>query len=82
MKSRKNQREQNNINLNYSPNNKDLINQKAERVLVYVRIRPFNEDELEKDSSSPLEVIDTKNNALICNFKKYNKNKNILFYSP
>ena len=82
MKSKKNQREQNNININYSPKNKDFINQKGERVLVYVRIRPFNEDELEKDNTSPLEVIDTKNNAMICNFKKYNKNNNILFYSP
>ena len=48
---------------------KDL-NQKGERVLVYVRIRPFNEDELNKYSSSPIEVIDTKNNAMICKFQK------------
>ncbi len=62
MKSRKN------LYSNYSTNNKDLINQKGERVLVYVRIRPFNEDELKLDSSTPLEFIDTKNNALICNY--------------
>ena len=62
MKSRKNQHS------NYSTNNKELFNQKGERVLVYVRIRPFNENELELDSSTPLEVIDTKNNALICNY--------------
>lgn len=68
MKSRKNHKDQI-INSNYSPNNKDL-NQKGERVLVYVRIRPFNEDELQKDQSTPLEVIDTKNNALICNYNK------------
>ena len=67
MKINKYQRDQNKYN--NSPNNKDLINIKGERVLVYVRIRPFNEDELEKDNSSPLEVIDTKNNALICKYK-------------
>ena len=82
MKTRKYQKEQNNNNTSYYSNNRDIINQKSERVLVYVRIRPFNEDELRKDSSTPLEVIDTKNNAMICNFKKYNKNNNIFFYSP
>ena len=63
MKSKKN------INSYYSQNNKDL-NQQEERVLVYVRIRPFNEDEINRDSSSPIEVIDTKNNAMICKFQK------------
>lgn len=38
----------------------------GERVLVYVRIRPFNEMELEKDNTCPFEVIDLNNNALIC----------------
>ena len=57
------------LNSFYSQNNKDL-SQKGERVLVYVRVRPFNEDELNKDSSSPIEVIDTKNNAMICKFQK------------
>lgn len=66
MKMKKNQYSNN-------QNNKDIINPKGERVLVYVRIRPFNEDELNKDSSSPIEVIDTKNNAMICNLKQYNK---------
>ncbi len=61
MKSRKYQYSTN------SPSNKDLIHQKGERVLVYVRIRPFNEDELIKDSSTPIEVVDTKNNAMVCN---------------
>lgn len=41
----------------------------GERVLVYVRIRPFNEMELEKDSTCPFEVIDLNNNALICKQK-------------
>lgn len=66
MKSRKNQYSSN------SPNDKDLISQKGERVLVYVRIRPFNEDELLKDSSTPIEFVDTKNNAMICNSNKFN----------
>ena len=67
MKVRKNQ-----INNNSSlipQNNKDILNPKGERVQVFVRIRPFNEDELEKDKSSPIEVLDTKNNAMICNPK-------------
>ena len=66
MKSRKNQYSSN------SSNDKDLISQKGERVLVYVRIRPFNEDELLKDSSTPIELVDTKNNAMICNSNKFN----------
>jgi hypothetical protein len=66
MKMKKNQYSNN-------QNNKYIINPKGERVLVYVRIRPFNEDELNKDSSSAIEVIDTKNNAMICNLKQYNK---------
>ena len=64
MKTKKNQK--NNINSTYSSNIKDIPNSKGERVLVYVRIRPFNEDELEKDNSTPIEYIDTKNNAMIC----------------
>ena len=44
-----------------------MISQRGERVQVYIRIRPFNEDELEKDKTTPIELIDTKNNAMICN---------------
>jgi hypothetical protein len=67
MKLPKNQKEQNS-HPNYSPNKNSNINQKGERVLVYVRIRPFNQDELKRDKSTPLEFIDTKNNAMICNY--------------
>ena len=57
-----------------SQNNKEpLLFQKGERVQVFVRIRPFNEDELEKDNTSPIEVLDTKNNAMICNTKNNNQ---------
>ena len=57
-----------------SQNNKEpLISQKGERVQVFVRIRPFNEDELEKDNTSPIEVLDTKNNAMICNTQNNNQ---------
>ena len=57
-----------------SQNNKEpLLSQKGERVQVFVRIRPFNEDELEKDNTSPIEVLDTKNNAMICNTKNNNQ---------
>ena len=66
MKSRKSQYSSN------SQNDKDLIAQKGERVLVYVRIRPFNEDELLIDSSTLIELVDTKNNAMICNSNKFN----------
>ena len=45
---------------------KESSPQKGERVQVFVRIRPFSEEELEKDNTSPIEVIDTKNNAMIC----------------
>lgn len=37
---------------------------KSERVMVHVRIRPFTEDELLQDKSSPIENIDTKRNAM------------------
>ena len=45
-----------------------------ERVLVYVRIRPFNEQEQKTDPTSPIENIDLNRNALTG--KKKNK-KNI-----
>ena len=35
-----------------------------ERVQVSIRIRPFNEDEKIKDSSTPIEAIDLKTNTL------------------
>ena len=57
-----------------SQNKKEtLLSQKGERVQVFVRIRPFNEDELEKDNTSPIEVLDTKNNAMICNTQNNNQ---------
>ena len=37
---------------------------KIERVKVSIRIRPFNEDEKKKDSSTPLENIDQKRNTI------------------
>ena len=37
---------------------------KTERVMVNIRIRPFNEDEKKKDSSSPIDNIDLKRNSL------------------
>ena len=64
MKVRKTQTYTNSIN---PLNNKELLPPKGERVQVFVRIRPFNDEELEKDRTSPIEYIDTKNNAMICN---------------
>ena len=37
---------------------------KGERVLVFVRIRPFSEQELKTDSTSPIENIDYNRNAM------------------
>ena len=37
---------------------------KIERVQVSIRIRPFNEDEKLKDSSTPIENIDLKTNTI------------------
>ncbi len=45
----------------------------SERVLVYVRIRPFNEDELNRDKTSPIEIIDTKTNSMISKIIKNKK---------
>ena len=55
---------------NKDKNIKDQI--KKERVLVYVRIRPFSEDEKLKDNTSPIDQIDTTNNLMIG--KKYINN--------
>ena len=38
-----------------------------ERVKVHVRIRPFNESELQQDSTTPIESLDTKKNSLTGN---------------
>ena len=37
---------------------------------VYVRIRTFTEDELSHDKTTPIEALDTKNNAMTSK-KKY-----------
>ena len=75
MKINKKSQNQINTNSNISQYNKEQSQSQKniERVQVFVRIRPFNEDELEKDKTSPIEVLDTKNNAMICNIKKNNK---------
>ena len=39
-------------------------NQKSERVKVYVRIRPFNEDEIKRGGETPFTNIDPDNNCL------------------
>ena len=72
MKINKKSQNQINTNSNISQYNKEQSQSQKniERVQVFVRIRPFNEDELEKDKTSPIEVLDTKNNAMICNIKK------------
>ena len=56
--------------------NKDQTQSKlepnGERVLVYVRIRPFTEDELNRDKTSPIELIDQKTNSMISKIIKNN----------
>jgi len=37
---------------------------KSERVMVHVRMRPFSEDELKNDNTSPIESFDTSNNTI------------------
>lgn len=44
--------------------NKTEKTPKSERVLVHVRIRPFTEDELVQDKTSPIEAVDLNNNAM------------------
>lgn len=39
---------------------------KSERVRVFVRIRPFNSQELKLDDSSPIRFIDQNKNTLTC----------------
>ena len=39
--------------------------EKTERVLVYLRIRPFTEDELNTNNTTPIEFIDQKTNSII-----------------
>ncbi len=46
------------------PGNKQNNNNKSERVKVYIRIRPFNEDEMNIGGQTPFKSIDTKNNVL------------------
>lgn len=48
-------------------------NFKGERVLVFVRIRPFIPLEIKLDNSSSIEILDTKNNSILC--KKISINK-------
>jgi len=39
-------------------------NQKQERVKVYIRIRPFNEDEIRRGGDTPFTSIDPENNCV------------------
>lgn len=43
---------------------KKTQNQKSERVKVFVRIRPFNEDEINRGGETPFTNIDLDNNCL------------------
>jgi len=40
---------------------------KSERVIVHVRMRPFSEDELRKDNTTPVETFDTTNKFVVGN---------------
>jgi hypothetical protein len=41
---------------------------KSERVIVHVRMRPFSEDELKKDNTTPVETFDTANKTIVGKF--------------
>ncbi len=43
---------------------KQVQNQKPERVKVYVRVRPFNDDEIRRGGNTPFTSIDSDNNYL------------------
>ena len=43
---------------------KPQLNQKPERVKVYVRVRPFNDDEIRRGGNTPFTTIDSDNNYL------------------
>jgi len=79
MKINKKAQNQININSNISQYNKEPLSfqKNLERIQVFVRIRPFNSDELEKDRTSPIEVLDTKNNAMI--FRREYDKKNFSY---
>ena len=51
----------------------------SERVMVHLRMRPFSEEELKKDKSSPIETFDSLNNSVTVK-KDYDK-KNYNFDS-
>ena len=50
---------------------------KGERVLVFVRIRPFSEQELKTDSTSPIENIDYNRNEFYSNINNNRIKNNI-----
>lgn len=43
---------------------------KSERVMVHVRMRPFNEDEMKRDNTTPIETFDLVNNVIVGKYKK------------
>ena len=47
---------------------------KTERVKVSIRIRPFNDDEKKLDPTSPVEIVDQKNNVMTINREFDKKN--------
>lgn len=47
-----------NLNSNMKKENK------SERVMVHVRMRPFSDEEMKQDSSSPIDSFDTVNNCI------------------
>ncbi len=41
---------------------------KIERVIVHARMRPFTDEEIKKDNSTPIETFDTVNNVVVGKF--------------
>jgi hypothetical protein len=37
---------------------------KSERVIVHVRMRPFTDDEIKKDNTTPIETFDSQNKLI------------------
>ena len=65
MKKKKINDEENNKS-NDNSITKNKTKNKNERVLVFVRIRPLIENELEYDNTSSIISIDTENNSMTC----------------
>jgi hypothetical protein len=55
-----------------SKNTKD---NKQERVMVHVRMRPLSEEEKKRDNTQPVETFDTNNNIIISKINNFSQKR-------